>query len=77
MHAVRRLVADATPFAKPAWRQTGFWNSTGPDGQPVTGRNLFGQVDGTGNPAVGTPEFDSDGVDRPTAARPSSYGGSS
>ncbi|GAB3821428.1 Dyp-type peroxidase [Kribbella italica] len=58
VHAVRRLVADAAPFAKPVWRQTGFWNGTGPDGKPVTGRNLFGQVDGTGNPAVGTPEFD-------------------
>jgi dye decolorizing peroxidase len=59
VHAVRRLIADAKPFATPAWRQTGFWNGTGTDGQPVTGRNLFGQVDGTGNPAVGTPEFDS------------------
>jgi dye decolorizing peroxidase len=58
VHAVRRLVADASPFARPVWRQTGFWNSTGPDGKPVTGRNLFGQVDGTGNPAIGTPEFD-------------------
>ncbi|MFC9692958.1 Dyp-type peroxidase [Kribbella sp. NPDC056951] len=58
VHAVRRFVADAKPFAVPVWRQTGFWNSTGPDGKPVTGRNLFGQVDGTGNPAVGTPEFD-------------------
>ncbi|WP_328323190.1 Dyp-type peroxidase [Kribbella sp. NBC_00382] len=58
VHAVRRLVADAAPFAKPLWRQTGFWNSTGADGQPVTGRNLFNQVDGTGNPAPGTPEFD-------------------
>lgn len=57
VHAVRRLVADAAPFAKPAWRQTGFWNSTGPDGRPVTGRNLFGQVDGTGNPVPGTAEF--------------------
>ncbi|MFI6677575.1 Dyp-type peroxidase [Kribbella sp. NPDC050470] len=59
VHAVRRLVADAKPFATPVWRQTGFWNGTGSDGRPVTGRNLFGQVDGTGNPAVGTPEFDS------------------
>ncbi|MDX6264818.1 MAG: dye decolorizing peroxidase [Kribbellaceae bacterium] len=59
VHAVRRLVADAAPFAKPLWRQTGFWNATSPDGQPVTGRNLFNQVDGTGNPAPGTPEFDS------------------
>jgi len=58
VHAVRRLVADAKPFATPLWRQTGFWNGTGSDGQPVTGRNLLGQVDGTGNPAVGTPEFD-------------------
>ncbi|MEV8371731.1 Dyp-type peroxidase [Kribbella sp. NPDC056861] len=59
VHAVRRLVADAAPFAKPLWRQTGFWNSTAPDGKPVTGRNLFNQVDGTGNPAPGTPEFNS------------------
>ncbi|NEA32770.1 Dyp-type peroxidase [Streptomyces sp. SID13031] len=59
VHAVRRLVADAAPFAKPLWRQTGFWNVTGPDGQAVTGRNLFNQVDGTGNPAPGTPDFDS------------------
>jgi dye decolorizing peroxidase len=58
VHAVRRLIADAKPFATPLWRQTGFWDSTGPDGTPVTGRNLFGQVDGTGNPAFGTPEFD-------------------
>src|SRR4029078_12465112 len=58
VHAVRRLVADAKPFATPVWRQTGFWDSTGPNGEPVTGRNLFGQVDGTGNPAFGTPEFD-------------------
>ncbi|TCM38287.1 dye decolorizing peroxidase [Kribbella sp. VKM Ac-2568] len=59
VHAVRRLVADAAPFARPVWRQTGFWNGTGADGKPATGRNLFGQVDGTGNPAPGTPEFDS------------------
>jgi dye decolorizing peroxidase len=58
VNAVRRLVADAKPFASPVWRQTGFWDSTGPNGEPVTGRNLFGQVDGTGNPAFGTPEFD-------------------
>ncbi|TCC21299.1 Dyp-type peroxidase [Kribbella sindirgiensis] len=58
VHAVRRLIADAKPFATPLWRQTGFWDSTGANGEPVTGRNLFGQVDGTGNPAFGTPEFD-------------------
>nr|WP_202885932.1 Dyp-type peroxidase [Kribbella sandramycini] len=58
VHAVRQFVRDARPFAAPVWRQSGFWNGTGADGQPVTGRNLFGQVDGTGNPRVGTPEFD-------------------
>ncbi|MGW7685927.1 Dyp-type peroxidase [Kribbella sp. NPDC054772] len=68
VHAVRRLTADAKPFATPVWRQTGFWDGTGADGKPVTGRNLFGQVDGTGNPTFGTPEFDqtvwsSDGPD--------------
>ncbi|WP_410787237.1 Dyp-type peroxidase [Kribbella sp. C-35] len=58
VHAVRRLIAHAKPFATPLWRQTGFWDSAGADSKPVTGRNLFGQVDGTGNPAFGTPEFD-------------------
>ena len=58
VHAVRRMVADAAPFARPVWRQTGFWNGIGRDGKPVTGRNLFGQVDGSGNPAPGTPEFE-------------------
>ncbi len=58
-HAVRRLVADAKPFARLRWRQVGSWNPTDPQGQPQTGRNLFGQVDGSGNPRPGTPLFDS------------------
>lgn len=57
-HAVRRLVADATPFARLRWRQHGFWNGFGKDGAPATGRNLFGQVDGSANPAPGTDVFD-------------------
>lgn len=57
-HAVRRLVADARPFAGQRWRQSGSWNSVGADGRPVTGRNLFGQVDGSGNPRPGTALFD-------------------
>nr|WP_216653925.1 Dyp-type peroxidase [Nocardioides sp. zg-DK7169] len=57
-HAVRRLVADAAPFATLRWRQQGSWNGTGPQGQPVTGRNLFGQVDGSANPQPGTALFD-------------------
>ncbi len=49
-HAVRRLVADAAPFARLRWRQTGFWNGHDARGRPATGRNLFGQVDGSRNP---------------------------
>ncbi|WP_110241721.1 Dyp-type peroxidase [Nocardioides gilvus] len=66
-HAVRRLVADARPFAQLRWRQSGSWNPYDPQGRPITGRNLFGQVDGSGNPQPGTDLFDqtvwiSDGV---------------
>lgn len=57
-HVVRRMTADASPFARPRWRQSGFWNGFGEDGAPATGRNLFGQVDGSGNPAPGTDLFD-------------------
>lgn len=48
--AGRRLVVDAETFATVAWVQDGSWRGTDPSGQPLTGRNLFGQVDGTGNP---------------------------
>ncbi len=57
-HAVRQLVRDARPFARQRWRQSGFWNGVDPDGRPMTGRNLFGQLDGTANPAPGTEAFD-------------------
>ncbi|QCX28225.1 Dyp-type peroxidase [Nocardioides jishulii] len=57
-HAVRRLVADAGPFASLRWRQTGSWNPHDPLGRPHTGRNLFGQVDGSANPKPGTDLFD-------------------
>ncbi len=57
-HAVRRMVADAGPWATLAWRQSGSWNGTGPDGRPVTGRNHFGQVDGSANPPAGSELFD-------------------
>lgn len=57
-HAVRRLVADARPFAQLRWRQSGSWNPYDPQGNPITGRNLFGQVDGSGNPRPGSDLFD-------------------
>lgn len=49
-YAVRRLVTDAAPFARRRWTQAGSWRGVDPDGTPVTGRNLFGQLDGSGNP---------------------------
>lgn len=57
-HVVRRLLADAAPFATLRWRQAGSWNGFGADGEPVTGRNLFGQIDGSANPRPGTDLFD-------------------
>lgn len=57
-HVVRRMIADAAPFASPRWRQVGSWNGFGAKGEAVTGRNLFGQVDGSRNPVPGTDEFE-------------------
>lgn len=57
-HAVRRLLLDAQPFARRRWEQLGSWRGRDEQQRPVTGRNLFGQVDGTGNPEPGTPLFD-------------------
>ncbi len=56
-HAVRVLVQDSGPFATVRWVQSGFHRpaNTAPTG--ITGRNLFGQVDGTVNPTPGTEDF--------------------
>lgn len=53
-HAERVLTRDAATFASVRWRQTGFWRGYDANGSPATGRNLFGQVDGTGNPSGDT-----------------------
>jgi len=57
-HALRVLLTDAGPFATVRWVQSGFHRpaNTAPTG--MTGRNLFGQVDGTENPKAGTDDFD-------------------
>lgn len=57
-HVTRRLVLDAAPFAQTRWVQDGSWRGLDADHQPVTGRNLFGQVDGTGNLRPDDPLFD-------------------
>lgn len=55
-HAVRVLLADSDPFARPRWVQSGFHRpaNTAP---PGTGRNLMGQIDGTVNPAFGSDDL--------------------
>lgn len=53
-HAERVLTRDAATFASVRWRQAGFWRGVDGTGAPVTGRNLFGQVDGTANPTGDT-----------------------
>lgn len=56
-HAVRELVKDAKPFADVKWTQSGFSSAAGVNAGK-TPRNLFGQVDGTGNPKIGDAVFD-------------------
>ncbi|WP_293695806.1 Dyp-type peroxidase [uncultured Agrococcus sp.] len=57
-HAVRMIVKDTRGFAAPRWQQRGFRHSHGTFKPGVTMRNLFGQVDGTGNTVPGTDDFD-------------------
>jgi dye decolorizing peroxidase len=49
-HAVRQLTRTARSFADIIWSQTGFTQDTSMQQSGQTGRNLFGQVDGTINP---------------------------
>ncbi len=58
-HALRRLLLDAEPFATLRWEQDGSWRGVDAEHAPTTGRNLFGQVDGTGNLLPDDPLFDS------------------
>ena len=53
-HAVRQLTRTARSFATILWSQSGFTSTPGAKPEGQTGRNLFGQVDGTVNPR--TPE---------------------
>ncbi|MEX5237854.1 Dyp-type peroxidase [Kocuria arenosa] len=57
-HAQRMLLKDARSFAAVRWVQEGFRHTVGSTPENATGRNLFGQVDGTVNPAPGTEAFE-------------------
>lgn len=56
-HAARQLTRTARSFANIRWSQKGFVRSQGVAPTTQTNRNLFGQVDGTINPAPGTDAF--------------------
>lgn len=58
-HATRMLLKDTRSFANVRWLQQGFRRSQGSEKPGTTMRNLFGQVDGTVNPAPGDADFDS------------------
>ncbi len=57
-HATRMLLKDLRSFATVRWVQSGFRRPAGSEKPGTTMRNLFGQVDGTANPVVGTADFD-------------------
>lgn len=56
-YAVRRLVRDARGLTSVRWTQRGFNPARGSEPAGTTPRNLFGQRDGTANPAQGSPEL--------------------
>ncbi|MGZ6790444.1 MAG: Dyp-type peroxidase [Mycobacteriaceae bacterium] len=56
-HATRMLLKDTRSFAEVRWVQSGFRRAPGSEKPGTTMRNLFGQVDGTANPAPGSDDF--------------------
>lgn len=57
-HAARMLLKGARSSTTVRWVQRGFNRSAGAEQPRGTGRNLFGQLDGTVNPTPGTADFD-------------------
>lgn len=56
-HSTRMILKDGRGFASLRWRQDGFRRAYGSQPDGTTMRNLFGQVDGTANPRLGTDDF--------------------
>ncbi|MBQ0997902.1 iron uptake transporter deferrochelatase/peroxidase subunit [Streptomyces sp. RK62] len=57
-HALRAIQKDVGRAAKVRWQMNGFNRSPGATAQPMTARNLMGQVDGTRNPKPTDADFD-------------------
>ncbi|MEY9949951.1 iron uptake transporter deferrochelatase/peroxidase subunit [Kitasatospora sp. GAS1066B] len=56
-HALRVLQQQAAPAATVRWQMAGFARTPGATAEPMTGRNLMGQLDGTNNPKPTDPDF--------------------
>ncbi|MFE0131652.1 iron uptake transporter deferrochelatase/peroxidase subunit [Streptomyces sp. NPDC059037] len=57
-HALRAVQKDAGDAARIRWQMDGFNRSPGATAQPMTTRNLMGQIDGTNNPKPSEKDFD-------------------
>ncbi|MEJ8658364.1 iron uptake transporter deferrochelatase/peroxidase subunit [Streptomyces sp. MS1.AVA.4] len=57
-HALRAVQKDAGEAARVRWQMNGFNRSPGATAEPMTARNLMGQVDGTRNPKPSEADFD-------------------
>ncbi|GAA2946443.1 iron uptake transporter deferrochelatase/peroxidase subunit [Streptomyces enissocaesilis] len=57
-HALRAIRKEAGEAARVRWQMDGFNRSPGATAQPMTTRNLMGQVDGTNNPKPSEADFD-------------------
>lgn len=57
-HALRAVQKEAAPAARVRWQMNGFNRSPGATAEPMTARNLMGQVDGTNNPKPAESDFD-------------------
>lgn len=57
VHALRVLQRQAAGTAALRWQSAGFARTPGATPQPMTGRNLMGQIDGTNNPKPGEDGF--------------------
>ncbi|MET9656078.1 iron uptake transporter deferrochelatase/peroxidase subunit [Streptomyces sp. NPDC006510] len=57
-HALRAVQKEAAPAARVRWQMNGFNRAPGATAQPMTARNLMGQIDGTGNPKPAESDFD-------------------
>ncbi|MHA7140339.1 MULTISPECIES: Dyp-type peroxidase [unclassified Arthrobacter] len=57
-HAQRMLLKDTRSFGQVRWSTEGFRRAFGSEEASVTMRNLFGQVDGTANPRLGSDDLE-------------------